>query len=83
MAETVQKKETAAAAGFTRPLRLTMTEDLRGFIAARVGLFDVVFDHLCFGGGGLFDLFLRDQRGGSVFVQGRFFRVYGAGDRVF
>lgn len=45
-ADISQSVTKAAAAGFTRPLRLTATEDLRGFIAARLGhgvLFLVTF----------------------------------------
>ena len=37
MTEPIQNKKTAAAAGFTRSLRLTVSEDLRGFVAARLG----------------------------------------------
>ncbi len=37
MTETAQNKDTAAAVGFTRPLRLTVTEDLRGYLASKVG----------------------------------------------
>ncbi len=37
MANITADKEKTAAAGFNRPLRLTVTEDLRGFIAVKVG----------------------------------------------